>query len=83
MLFYTLLIIFLGVLYGVLFHTGKKYLLQKQSLTLELLFTGVRISILIAIFFYIIKFIEINPILLLTLFVSSYLSTIAILTYKN
>lgn len=76
-------ILFLGILYAALFITGKKYLLTNHNIFLDLLFNGLRFLLLICVFFYIIKFIEINPILLITLFVSSYLSTIAIVTYKN
>ncbi len=77
------LIFFLGIIYGFLFHAGKKYLLYLPNPFLSFLFTVARFLFLICFSFYIIKFIDYNPILLITLFVSSYLSTIAVLTYKT
>jgi hypothetical protein len=81
-IFTSILIFFLGIIYGFLFHAGKKHLLYFPNPFLGILFTLARFLFLICLSFYIIKFIDYNPILLITLFVSSYLSTVAVLTYK-
>lgn len=78
----SILIFFLGIIYGFLFHKGKKHLLNSHNFLLSFLFTIGRFLFLICFSLYIIKFVDYNPILLITLFVSSYLSTVTVLTYK-
>ena len=78
----SILIFFLGIIYGFLFLKGKKHLLYFPNPIVSFLFTAARFLFLISFCFYVIKFLDYNPILIITLFVSSYLSTITILTYK-
>lgn len=79
----SILIFFLGIIYGFLFYIGKKNLLLNPNVISSFLFTIGRFLFLICLFLYIIKFISYNPILLVALFVSSYLSTVTLLTYKS
>ncbi len=78
----SILIFFLGIIYAFLFYWGKKYLLYFPNAFLNFLFIIARFLFLICLCYYIIKFIDDYPILLITLFVSSYLSTMILVSYK-
>ena len=72
-----------GILYGILFHLGKKHLLSQNKPYLDLLFTLARFILLFFVIYYMFYFIAPNSILMTILFVSSYLSTVAVLTYNS
>jgi|GEM_PF-1401267 len=75
--------IFIGIMYGLLFYFGKKHLLSPDKKLWDILFTALRLVILFALFYIMSAFIASNSILLIILFVSSYLSTVAVLTYNS
>jgi hypothetical protein len=83
LIFVSTYVIIAGILYGALFHFGKQYLLTHQKPLLDVLFTLLRIGIIAFLFYYLYGFIAANSILMLILFVSSYLSTVAILNYNT
>jgi len=72
-----------GIIYGALFHLGKKYMLKYHRPVLDIIFTLMRFTLLFAFFYSMSRFIDSNSILLIILFVSSYLGTVAVLTYKS
>ncbi len=71
-----------GIVYGALLFVGKKYMLLHSKPIYDFFFTLLRFSLLILFFYSIATFVVSSPILLSILFVSSYLSTVGILTYK-
>ncbi len=73
----------IGILYGYLLYIEKMYILQQNKPKLGLLLTMLRYAALLSILFYLIHNLESNSILLIILFVSSYLSTIGILVYRR
>ena len=79
-LFCTLII---GILYGYLLYTEKMYILNQDRPTLGIFLNTFRQITLLAILFYLINNLTSNSILLIILFVSSYLSTVGILAYKR
>lgn len=79
----SFIIIALGIVYGVMFHKGKQYLFNKKQPMVDYLFTIVRILLLFVILYSMSEFIQADSILLSILFVSSYLCTLAVLTYNS
>lgn len=82
-LFFTSLIaICIGIVYGSILYFQKMYSLQNNNPITDIIFTFMRYGVLLSILYGIIIFVEHNSILLIILFVSSYLSTVAVLVYK-
>ncbi len=83
-LFYSaLLTILCGIAYGFILYSGKMYLLTHNNPIHDFMFTLLRFSLLILLFYSILTFVTSNSILLTILFVSSYLSTVGIIAYKS
>ena len=75
--------ILMGIIYGYTLYTGKMYTFYHQKPMLDLLLTVMRYIVLFGILFYLTLNMSGNSILLIILFVSSYLSTVGILVYKK
>lgn len=78
--FFTIII---GILYGLFLFETKQSNFLKHKPILDLFCTLLRYAILIFIIFKIVRNMPDNSILLLILFVSSYLSTVALLVYRQ
>lgn len=75
--------VFAGICYACLLYTSKIYTLQTHRPILDIIFGVLRFVMLLFTLYHIVTNVEQNSILLLILFVSSYLSTIGILVYTS
>ena len=78
----SLATIIIGIFYGLFFYWGKKYLLIHRRPVLDIIFFILRILLLMLFLYKISTFVGSSSILLIVLFVSSYLGTVSVLTYK-
>lgn len=76
-----LISILLGAVSALLLYSGKKLALLYKRPKLDLLFSLTRFTILIAFLYTILQFNSSNSILLLILFLLSYVGTVSILVY--
>lgn len=83
MILISILTVFFGIFYALFLFASKKRSLQKPQPIIDVILTLLRFALLIFIIFKIMTNISGNPILLMILFVSSYLSTITLLVYHD
>ena len=83
MILISIFTIIVGILYGAFLVESKKHNFQNNKPIVDIILTLLRYFILIFIIFKIVTNISGNSILLLILFVSSYLSTVTLLIYKQ
>jgi hypothetical protein len=83
MIIHFLLTAFAGIAYGFLLYFSKVYGILSHKPIHDIALTIFRYALLLSILFYLATKVESNSILLIILFVSSYLSTLAILVYKR
>lgn len=83
MIILSIFTILVGIAYGAFLYLSKKHSLKKNKPLHDFILTLMRYAALFFIIFHIITNLESNSILLLILFVSSYLSTVAILVAHN
>ena len=72
-----------GIFYGIMLYAGKIYALRYNKPWIDIVFGIIRYAGLFAILYSMATILQQNSILLIILFVSSYLSTVAILVLTS